>query len=201
MKTQRLLIALFFALFAFGINTAQAQSIDTVCAGATGVSYSVTNTTGSTYFWVINGGTQASGGNTNSITVDWNTTSSTDTLKVVERNSAGCFGDTVRLAVYRMPIPTASINAADTLCFNTASSFTVSFTGVGPWSFSYSDGTDTTTVNNISTTTYQVNTPVLSSSTTYTLVSVTNQTGCNGTVSGSAVMTVIPKPTTSAIIH
>ncbi|MBL4656941.1 MAG: hypothetical protein JKX73_02995, partial [Flavobacteriales bacterium] len=37
----------------------------------TGEPYSVTNNSGYTYTWTITGGTQASGGTTNSITVDW----------------------------------------------------------------------------------------------------------------------------------
>lgn len=204
MKTKHIILAVLLTVFGFSFNSLQAQSTtepDTVCAGAKGVSYFVTNTVGSTYYWVINGGTQASGGNTNSITVDWNTTSGTDTLKVVEMNSSGCLGDTVRLAVYRMPLPTATISGTDTLCYNGSSTFQVSFTGIGPWNFTYSDGTNSTTVNGVTANPYTVNVTNLKATTTYTITSVSNEFGCNGTASGSAVITVNPKPATSKIYH
>lgn len=59
-----------------------------VCTSETGVSYSVTNSPGSTYTWTITGGTQASGGTTNSITVDWGATGMSGSVQVVENN--GC---------------------------------------------------------------------------------------------------------------
>ncbi|RYZ99111.1 MAG: hypothetical protein EOP47_17695 [Sphingobacteriaceae bacterium] len=204
MKTQKLLIALCFMLFGLGFNKLQAQSIDTVCAGATGVTYSVTNTSGSTYYWVVNGGTQASGGTSNSITVDWSSTTGTDTLKVVEKSAAGCFGDTVRLAVYRMPLPTAAISGTTSICYNNLTEIQVDLTGIGPWNITYSDGTNSTTVNNITSSPYKFNTPTFPTGTgsvTYTLTAVSNSFGCNGTVSGSAIITVNPKPVTSAIAH
>ncbi len=205
MKVQKLLLALCFVMFGLGLNKAQAQTdIDTVCAGATGVTYSVTNTAGSTYYWVINGGTQATGGNTNSITVDWSSTTGTDTIKVVEKSAAGCFGDTVKLAVFRMPLPTASISGTTAICYNNSTEITVDLTGIGPWNITYSDGTNSTTVNGITSSPYKFNTPVLptgSGVVTYTLTSVSNGFGCNGTVSGSAEITVNPKPVTSKISH
>ncbi len=42
-----------------------------VAENITGEPYSVTNVANTTYTWTITGGTQASGGSTNSITVDW----------------------------------------------------------------------------------------------------------------------------------
>ncbi|PCH93715.1 MAG: hypothetical protein COB85_06530 [Bacteroidetes bacterium] len=54
----------------------------------TGEAYSVTNTTGYTYTWTITGGTQASGGSTNSITVDWGS-AGTGTVAVVA-DSGSC---------------------------------------------------------------------------------------------------------------
>lgn len=57
--------------------------------------YSVVNTTGSTYNWIITGGTQTAGGNTNSITVLWGNTVGGGDVKVVETNLTGCTGDTI----------------------------------------------------------------------------------------------------------
>src|SRR6185503_12868148 len=98
----------------FGVTNLKAQSStvtpDTVCAGATGEAYQVTNTSGATYHWVITGGTKATGGTTNAITVNWSNTTGTGKVQVVEENASGCFGDTVNLPVFRMPLPTASLS-------------------------------------------------------------------------------------------
>jgi len=205
MKTRNLLLGLFCTVFCLSVSSLKAQSIDTVCAGTNGVAYSVTNTSGSTYHWVVTSGTQASGGTTNAITVNWSSTAGTDTLMVVEENAAGCFGDTVKLAVYRMPIPTATVSGVDTVCFTTGSSFTVTLTGVGPWDFTWSDGTNSTAVSNVASSPYTVNiagiNPGSVTTNTYTVTAVSNSFGCTGTTSGSATITTIPKPVTSAISH
>ena len=204
MRSQKHLLIVML-LLCFGITGAYAQtsttSPDTVCAGATGVAYKVTNTPGSTYYWTVPGGTQASGGNSNAITVNWGTTPGIDSLSVVEKSAAGCFGDTVKLAVYIMALPTATISGADTLCYNFSGSFSVAFTGIGPWNFSYTNGTDTTTLTNVTTNPLIVTTPNLKATTTYTITAVSNKFGCTGTSSGSAIMTVRPKPVTSPIYH
>jgi hypothetical protein len=204
MKFKHLLLVVVLSIFGLGIGGLKAQtttSPDTVCQGAQGVPYHVNGSVGSTYVWVVNGGTKASGGTTDSITVNWNNTSGTDTLKVVEISQYGCPGDTQKLAVFRMPTPTATISGADSICYNNNSSFSVAFTGIGPWTFSYTDGTDTTTISNISSSPYTVVKTNLTSTKTYSLVSVVNKFGCTGTVSGSAQVVVHPKPTTSGIYH
>ncbi len=207
MKSKQLLFGLTVLAMTLYASTLRAQSTsspDTVCAGKTGASYYVNHTAGSVYHWTVPNGTIASGNNTDSITVDWSTTPGTDTIKVVEVNSHGCVGDTQKLAVYRMPLPTAALVGVDSLCWNnTGSSFQVSFTGIGPWNFTYSDGTTSTSLTNISANPYTINTGVLAASTTYTITAVSNKFGCTGTVSGSGshVVVVNPKPTTSAIFH
>jgi hypothetical protein len=205
MKTKNLLVGIFTMLFGLGFSSAYAQSTsspDTVCAGKTGAYYYVTNTPGSVYYWIVPNGTIVSGSNSDSIIVNWSSTTGTDTIKVVEKNINGCFGDTQKLAVYRMPLPTATIAGADSLCWsNTGTSFTVTFTGIGPWDFTYSDGTNSTTLTNISTNPYTVNLGPVTASATYTLTAVSNKFGCTGTVSGSHTVVVGVKPTTSAIRH
>jgi type IX secretion system substrate protein len=59
-----------------------------VAESTTGEPYSVTNRAGYTYTWTISGGTQASGGTTNSITVDWGT-AGVGNISVVAQK-AGC---------------------------------------------------------------------------------------------------------------
>jgi hypothetical protein len=58
-----------------------------VCINST-QTYSVTNT-GNFFTWIIQGGTQSSGGNTNSITIDWGSTGTDALIIVVEANACG----------------------------------------------------------------------------------------------------------------
>lgn len=196
---------LILAVIMFGLNVfithAQSTGTDTVCAGTTGKTYYVTAKTGSTYSWTINGGTQASGGSTNSITVDWNTSSGVDTLSVVETDSNGCQADPVYLAVVRMPNPTASISGTTTLCHNDSATISFTLSGTYPLSLTYNDGTSDITVNNISSNSYSFNTGVLPSTTNYSLVNIEDVLGCSTTGSGSANVTVLSKPVTSPIYH
>jgi len=196
---------LIFAIIMFGLNVfithAQSTAQDTVCAGTTGKTYYVTASTGSTYTWSINGGTQASGGATNSITVDFDNSTGTDTISVVEVDSNGCTADPVYLAVVRMPNPTASITGSTILCHNDSATVSFTLSGTYPLSLTYNDGSSNITVNNISTTSYAFNTGVLPSSTSYALISVADVLGCTTAGSGSANITVLAKPVTSAIYH
>ncbi len=187
----------------FGLNVfiTRAQSPDTVCAGTTGKTYYVTAAAGSSYSWNINGGTQASGGSTNSITVDFDNSTGIDTIWVQETDSNGCLADPVFLAVVRMPIPTASITGATTLCHNDSAQVSFTLSGTFPLSLTYNDGTSDITVNNLNNSSYQFNTGVLGSSTTYSLVEISDVLGCSANPSGSATVTVLPKPVTSQIFH
>lgn len=74
-----------------------------VCPTVTGVAYSVVNPTGTTYRWIITGGTQASGGTTASITVDWGAAGS-GLVQVYQVNALGCSSDTTDFAVRINPI-------------------------------------------------------------------------------------------------
>ncbi len=84
------------------------------CVNSAGIAYSVVNTPGSTYDWIITGGTQSGGGNSNSITVDWGSVPGSAKVQVVEDN--GCtLGDTVSLDVTLYPIPTVSFSGLDSV--------------------------------------------------------------------------------------
>src|SRR6185312_16657582 len=116
MKAKLLPVCIILLTTVFFSTKAKAQSTTspaTVCAVKTGVPYYVSKTPGSTFHWVVPNGTIASGNNTDSITVDWSATPGTDTIKVVEINAHGCIGDTQKLAVYRMPLPTATMTGVD----------------------------------------------------------------------------------------
>lgn len=205
MRTLTLTTATTALILFFTTNFCVAQSTaspDTVCAGAS-VSYSITGTPGSTFQWVINGGVQASGGNTDSIRVNWSSTPGIDTLKVVEFNVIGCPGDTIKLAVVRLTPPTVAIAGTDSICINSstvASKLKMTFTGLAPWTVTYTeDGTSrnlTTSANP-----YTFNSQVFTSAGVkpYAVTVLQDRFGCAGTKTGSANVTVFPKPSTSAI--
>jgi len=185
-----------------------AQTADTVCVNSTLVPYSVTNTVGSTYAWTLSGGGAMSAATGNAITVNWGAVAGTYNLQIQETSSTGCAGDPVALDVVVIPLATAAISGNSSMCYNDPNPIvTINLTGVGPWTFSYTDGTTVSTVTNHTLSSYSFSpTPTIPSAgtsaatTTYSLVSVSNKF-CSGTTSGSAVITVNPKPVTSAIIH
>lgn len=81
-----------------------------VCAGQTGVAYSVTDNPPNTYEWTISGGVIASGANTSSITVDWNAVGTDNAgISVVETNTC-TRGSSAELPVTIHSVPPSAIN-------------------------------------------------------------------------------------------
>lgn len=195
---------LLFCIIVFSSVVSVSAQNDTVCAGATGISYWVSGKTGSTFSWTINGGTQSGGSNTDSIQVDFSASAGIDTIIVVETDSNGCSGDPVALAVVRITPPTASIAGATSLCYEDSTSVTVTVTGsYSPWELTYDDGSGNTVVT-VNSSPYTINTSSLTATTTYTLVNIEDRLGCATTPSGgtaSAVVTVYPKVVTGTIQH
>ncbi len=68
---------------------------------------------------------------TNSIRVNWNSTTGTDSLWMMETNLSECIGDTSKLIVVRVQASTAQFASA-TLC--AGDNLYVNFTGTSPWS-------------------------------------------------------------------
>ncbi|HCC70152.1 MAG TPA: hypothetical protein DEQ09_03245, partial [Bacteroidales bacterium] len=115
------------AHFAFGDTTNCTKPVTSaitgaadVCAGESAVAYSVTDNSPNTYTWTITGGVQASGGNTNSITVNWNA-SPTDnaSVSVVESNTC-TNGFKVVLPVTVHSVPPESITGKTNVPDNSA---------------------------------------------------------------------------------
>ena len=81
--------------------------------------------------------------------------------------------------------PTATLSGGATLCNDGATTpLSVAFTGTAPWSLTYSiDGVAQTPVTGITASPYVFNGTAQH---TYTLVSVSDNGGCNGVVSGTA---------------
>jgi hypothetical protein len=95
-------------------ETSVISGLSSACAGTSGAAYSVINTPGSSYTWIVEGGTQAGGGNTNSITVNWGMSPGSQSIRVLESN--GCAqGDTVSLNVTLFALPMVSYSGLDSI--------------------------------------------------------------------------------------
>ncbi len=195
-------LLLGFAFLFLGALAVSAQN-DTVCVGSTGVNYWVSGMTGSTFSWTVNGGSQASGGSTDSITVDFLSTTGIDTIEVVETDSNGCIGDPVKLAVVRMPLPDATIANATPLCYSDSTTLTVTLTGTSPWELTYDDGSGNQIVS-VTSSPYTINTGSLTATKSYTLVKVEDRLTCFSTLSGAgtaSTVIVYPQVVTPSIQH
>ena len=88
--------------------------------------------------------------------------------------------------------PTAKlIEETVSICEGDLASLFVNLTGEGPWSLTYSDGADESFVTSIDKDTHEL---TVSKSGTYTLTSVKDHNGLEGTISGIAVVELTEKP-------
>ncbi|MBC8154246.1 MAG: right-handed parallel beta-helix repeat-containing protein, partial [Bacteroidetes bacterium] len=95
------------------------------------------------------------------------------------------------------PAITASFNGTTTICTGSSTNLTATITGgTGPYSLTYSDGTNTTVIGGY---TSGANIPVSpTTNTTYTIIAATDANACPATVSGmGATVTVNQNPTAS----
>ncbi|MEY5048582.1 MAG: hypothetical protein RLZZ175_1941 [Bacteroidota bacterium] len=99
--------------------------------------------------------------------------------------------DTIWIVV--KPLPTATLSGTTAICSGNSTNLSVALTGTQPWAISYSDGTTTTNITGITASPYVISVSPTSTK-TYTLSTVSD-VNCTGTVSGSAVITVNPRPT------
>lgn len=85
-------------------------------------------------------------------------------------------------------IPTAFMFGDVEICDGETTGLSIEFTGVGPWSLQYDNGTDTTQINGINANPFILNvTPTETA--TYTLIAV-NDDNCPGEVGGDITVTV-----------
>ena len=95
-------------LFRSNINSINGP--DSVCAGTASFNYTASSN-GASYGWIIQGGTQVSGGNSGSIGVNW--TSANGSISVYAINANGCHSDTLtRNVVFSNPIVNAGPDVA-----------------------------------------------------------------------------------------
>ena len=109
------------------------------------------------------------------------------TYALTAEDAFGCI-TTKSVDVSMLSTPTATISGDDTICSSGNATISVALTGTAPWSITYTDGVTPTTVNGIMASPYTFTT---SSTATYSLVSVSDA-DCDGTVSGSATISINP---------
>ncbi len=171
---------------------AQTTVQDTVCVGATSVDYWVTKTAGSTYNWTLTGGGSIISGNgTDSVKIDWASTTGTDTLQVVETNSNSCTGDPVLLAITRVAAPVANAGSDVSIgaCAGQSTNLDGSgSTGSGTLTYSWAPSTGLSATNIVN--------PVASPSTTTTYTLTVNSSyGCSS--NDDVIVTVDAAPIAS----
>ncbi|MBL7828064.1 MAG: hypothetical protein JNJ57_15645, partial [Saprospiraceae bacterium] len=176
-----------------------------ICAGTSGT-YSIPDINGaSTYTWTLNPPSMGTmtGGNDQDVNVAWAANASgTAQLCVSVGNYCYPNADSACITVNVTPRPTAAISGSGIICAgsNSTVNLTVTFTGIGPWTFTPSlNGVPQTPI----TTTDNPYTFPVTQAGTWTLQSVRTEAGaqCPGTVSGTAVITEItlnPSSTTVA---
>lgn len=89
---------------------------DTICANSiSGIAYNVSTTSGYTYNWLVTNGSQATGGTTGSIGVNFSG-SGNATVSVVAVNPFGCPADTLTKPVFIRALPAAVAGADINFC-------------------------------------------------------------------------------------
>jgi hypothetical protein len=161
-----------------------------VCALSTHV-YNVTNRIGSVYNWTIPGGAATIGDpSASSITVLFGTTGGTVLAR--ETNIAGCVTNHNPLSVTVNPLPVATISNGGTICDGGTRPLNVAFMGTAPFNFTYAINGISQTPVSTSSNPYTINATLQG---TYTIVNVTDNTGCTNSGSGTATVTYFPRPT------
>lgn len=119
------------------------------------------------------------------------TIGTTTTFSLVSMNDAGqCTGvlNTGPITVTANPTPTASLSGDAVICSGSSTDLLFNFTGTAPFDVVYTDGS-----NNFSETGLTDGATISlspTSTTTFSLLSVSDAAACTGTVSGSATITV-----------
>lgn len=101
----------------------------------------------------------------------------------------------VRTAYITVTVPTAVLSGNTTIVAGNSAFIKSTFTGKSPWSITYSDGTNSFTINNITSNPYYFS--VSPSQTTTYFLNAINDADCAGTFSGNATITVTSNPATN----
>lgn len=157
------------------------------------VTYTGNGSASAVYNWNFDSPSTTTGSGKGPYTLQWNTGGTKNVTLTVTDYS--CTTALITNSVVVKPAATATISGTQGICTGNNAPLTFNFTGTGPWNFTYTDGTtNVSTSANVSPFTVNVSP---ASTKTYSLVSVTDVGACPGTVSGSAVVTVVTKPSSN----
>ena len=168
------------------IPAAYTGGTQTICAGSSTVTIGGTAVYGDTYYWTSN-----PSGFTSTSANPMVTPSITTTYTLTEQTAAGCTNTNKVTVIVKKP--SAVLSGSGTTCSGSAETMSVELTGQTPWTIIYSNGTDSTTLRNITNIPYKFNV-FPTTSTTYTIIKVSDGNGCNNTGTDSAIVTVNPVP-------
>jgi gliding motility-associated-like protein len=107
------------------------------------------------------------------------------------KDATGCTGQT---NVSFSPTPNATISGGTTICAGAGTTLDITLIGTAPFTVVYSDGTGTHTISGITASPYKL-TVAPNSTTTYTLISVTDAKCTNSNLITAATVTVLPSGT------
>ncbi|MES2617534.1 MAG: S8 family serine peptidase, partial [Bacteroidota bacterium] len=156
-----------------------------ICQGDTIQFFDKSSPTPAAIKWIFQGGTPATSLLTNP-KVRYASNGIYDVQLIAFGNN---FSDTIiRKQYVTVSKPTAILSGIRTIFEGNSTTIQVDFTGNAPWSVTYSDGTISTTLNNITVTPYYISVkPIVN--TNYTLTAMSDR-GCSGIISGAASVNV-----------
>ena len=143
----------------------------TFCAGG---SVTLTASSGASYLW-------SNGATTQAISA-----TASGSYAVAVTNASGCSAASSPVAVTVKTLPTATVSGGGAICAGGSATITATLTGTAPWNVTWSDNV-TQPVTSGTTATRSVSP---SSAMTYTVLSVSDASGCSIAGSGSAAVTV-----------
>ncbi len=94
------------------------------------------------------------------------------------------------------PVPSATISGTTSICAGQSATLTISLTGAAPYTFIYAVGASQVTVTNHPANIYTF-TVTPAAAVTCTMVSMEDSHGCDGTISGTATVTINAQPVLS----
>ena len=150
---------------------------------------SVSAVSGASYSWTVANGTIMSGANSATVTFRAGCGSTVTPSVTV---TASCGTSSTGSATVAVAPSTATVSGDSTIAQGASAQIQLALSGVGPWSVTWSDGTTASISQSPASRTV---TPGVT--TTYTITSATNVSGCAVNASGSATVTVKPPAPTA----
>lgn len=116
-----------------------------------------------------------------------------DNADPANKADAACYKE-VDSTLYFLTLPTASIASGPAVCSGDSATLNFTFTGISPFTFTYTDGTTPVTISNYVTTTYSKKVAPAVGTTSYSISAMSDKF-CTATSLGSAAtVTVNPLP-------